>query len=96
MTTGICAVALLPFKRRQIKQNNVAFAAGAKCQGIGAVRRGQNLKIFGAEPRLDQLEIGDEIVDDQNQCGHAMGVPAFLHALNTSRSRQIICVTIAH
>lgn len=50
----------------------------------------------GAEPRLDQLEIGNEIVDDQNPCGHAMGVPAFLHAFNTSRPWQIIRVTIAH
>jgi hypothetical protein len=48
-----------------------------------------------AEPRLDQLEIGKEIVDDQNPCGHAMGVPAFLHAGNTSLSRHNIHVTIA-
>jgi hypothetical protein len=35
-------------RHHHIEKNNVAIAVGADFQGIDAVRRGQNLKIFGA------------------------------------------------
>jgi hypothetical protein len=35
-------------RHHHIEKNNVAIAVGADFQGIDAVRRGQNLEIFGA------------------------------------------------
>jgi hypothetical protein len=106
MMTGICAVALLPFKRRQTSNpsipgiitssrtmSHLPLAQSAKASvPFVAVKTSKYSALSRASISLRL----DEIVDDQNPCGNAMGVPAFLHALNTSRPRQIIRVTIAH
>jgi hypothetical protein len=47
-----------------VEKNDVATALFADGDRIGAVGRGQHLEILDAESRLEQFEVGRDIVDD--------------------------------
>ena len=54
-----------------IEQDDVAGAVGADFQRARAVACGDDLIIFRREPRIEQLHVEREIVDDQDAGGHS-------------------------
>ena len=53
-----------------VEQDDVAFGARADRQRLGAVGRGQDVEILGGQPRFQQLDVGGDVVDDQDTRGH--------------------------
>ena len=53
-----------------VEQDDVAFGARADLKRLGAVGRGQDIEILGRQPCFQQLDIGGDVVDDQNTRGH--------------------------
>ncbi len=53
-----------------VEQDDVAFGARADLKRLGAVARGQHVEILGRQPRFQQLDVGGNVVDDQNTRGH--------------------------
>src|ERR1700685_116423 len=59
-------------RHSHIEKNDVASALFADGDRIGAVGRGQHLEILDAESRLEQFEVGLDIVDDQDGSRHGL------------------------
>ena len=55
-----------------VEKNDVATALFADGDRIGAVGRGQHLEIFDAQSRLEQFEVGPDIIDDQHASRHGL------------------------
>src|SRR6202044_1769168 len=55
-----------------VEKNDVATALFADGDRIGAGGRGQHLEILDAESRLEQFEVGLDIVDDQHASRHGL------------------------
>ena len=58
-----------------VEQDDVAFGARADRQRLGAVRCGRHVEIFGRQARFQQLDVGGNIIDDQNTRGHGNSPP---------------------
>ena len=81
MTTGIWWVSGLLLSWRQtskpsmpghhdVEQHHVAFRALADRQRIAAVHGGEDVEIFSRKPGIEQLDVGGDVVDDEDACGH--------------------------
>ena len=55
-----------------VEQDEVAFGALADGQSLGAAHRRDDVEIFGRQPRFEQLDVGRNIVDDENASGHSL------------------------
>src|ERR1700710_123684 len=53
-----------------VEQDDVAFGARADIQRLGAIRRGQHIEIFGRQPGFQQLDVGGNVIDDQDTRRH--------------------------
>ena len=53
-----------------VEQHDVAFGALADGQRFLAADRGHDVEILGRQPRLQQLDVGRHVVDDENAGGH--------------------------
>ena len=53
-----------------VEQDDVAFGARADLERLGAVGGGQHVEIFGRQPGFQQLDVGGNVVDDQDTRGH--------------------------
>ena len=43
----------------------------------GPLLRGDDVEIFGRQPRFEQLHVGGDVVDDKNAGAHAHTITAF-------------------
>ena len=59
-------------RHHDVKQNDVRQRLAADIQRIGAVRCGLHREILSRKPRLQQLQIGQHIVDDEDPRGHEL------------------------
>ena len=57
-------------RHHHVEQHHVAFGALADGQGLLAAHRGHDVEILGRQPRLQQLDIGRHVVDDEHAGGH--------------------------
>ena len=57
-------------RHHDVEQHDVAFGALAERQRLGAVIGRRDVEIFGRQPRLQQLHVGRNVVDDKNARGH--------------------------
>ncbi len=57
-------------RHHDVEQNDVAFGTRADRQRLRAVGRGQDIEILGRQPRFQQLDVGGDVIDDQNARGH--------------------------
>ena len=55
-----------------VEQDEVAFGALADGQGLGPAHGRDDVEIFGRQPRFEQLDVGRNIVDDENPSGHSL------------------------
>ena len=53
-----------------VEQDDVAFGALADGKRFRAAGRGQHVEILGRQARFQQLDVGGDIVDDQDTRGH--------------------------
>ncbi len=53
-----------------IEQNDIALGALTERQRLDTIVRGRNVKIFGRQPRFEQLHVGWHVVDDENTGCH--------------------------
>src|ERR1700722_6410160 len=53
-----------------IEQNDVAPALFADRDRVRTVGRSEHLEIFEAQSRLEQFEVGPDVIDDQHTGGH--------------------------
>ena len=53
-----------------VKQNDVAFGPRTHRQRLGAIACGQHVEILGGQPCFQQLDVGGDVVDDQDTRGH--------------------------
>ena len=61
-----------------VEQNEIAFGAFADGQGFLPAHRGDDVEILGRQPRFQQLDVGGDVVDDENAGGHcawSLGLP---------------------
>ena len=54
-----------------VEQDEVAFGALADRQRLGAAHGRDHVEIFGRQPRLEQLDVGGDVVNDENAGGHS-------------------------
>ena len=45
-------------------------SAATRVERLLAAARGHDLEIFGRQLGFEQLDVGEDVVDDQNACGH--------------------------
>ena len=57
-------------RHHHVEQDDVALAARADLERLRPVDRGHHLEILGRQPRFEQLDVGDDVVDDENAGGH--------------------------
>jgi hypothetical protein len=57
-------------RHHHVQKNDIAAARFADRDRVRTVCRRQHLKIFGAEPRFEQLEIWADVVDDEDASRH--------------------------
>ena len=57
-------------RHHDVEQDDVAFGAGADRQRLGAVRGGHHVEIFGGQAGFEQLDVGRDVIDDENTRGH--------------------------
>ena len=55
-----------------VEQDEIAFGALADRQRLLAAHRRDDVEIFGRQPRFQQLDVGGNIVDDENAGGHSL------------------------
>ena len=53
-----------------VQQHDIGQFRGNAGQRLLAAARRQDFEIFGRQLRFQQLDVGEDIVDDQNPCGH--------------------------
>src|SRR4029079_12501645 len=54
-----------------VEEDDVAKAAAAHVERLGAAISGDDLEILGRQPRLEQLDVGNDVVDDKDARGHS-------------------------
>ncbi len=57
-------------RHHDVEQDDVALGTRADIQRLRAVGRRHDVEIFRRQPRFQQLDVGGDIVDDQNTRGH--------------------------
>ena len=57
-------------RHHHVEQHDVALRALADRERLRAAHGGEDVEIFGGEPRLQQLDVGRHVVDDENAGGH--------------------------
>ncbi len=57
-------------RHHHVEQHDVAFGAFAGRQRLGAAIGGRHVEILGGQPRLEQLHVRGNIVNDKDSCGH--------------------------
>ena len=55
-----------------VEQDDVAVGALADRQRLVTAHRGDDVEILGREPRLQQLDVGRHIIDDENARSHRL------------------------
>ncbi len=53
-----------------VEKNDIAAAHFADCNRVGTICRRQHLEVFDVEPRLEELKVGLDIIDDQDAGRH--------------------------
>ena len=57
-------------RHHHVEQDEIAFGAFADRQRLRAAHRRDDVEIFRRQPRLEQLDVGGDIVNDENAGGH--------------------------
>ena len=57
-------------RHHDVEQHHLALRALTDRQRIAAVHGGENVEIFRRKPGLEQLDVGSDVVDDKDACGH--------------------------
>src|SRR5918994_2515430 len=57
-------------RHHDVEQHHVALPALTDCQRVAAVPGGENVEIFRRKPSIEQLDVGSDVVDDEDACGH--------------------------
>ena len=81
MITGICWVRGSDFSRRQtskpsmpghhhIEQHHIGAFVGTDLKRLTAAPSGAYFEILRGQPRLEQFDIGVDVVDQHDSCGH--------------------------
>ena len=59
-------------RHHHVEQHDVALRALADRQRLRAAHGGQDVEILGRQARLQQLDVGRHVVDDENAGGHRL------------------------
>ena len=81
MTTGICAVSGAFLRRRQTSKPSMPGIitssrtmshrpCSQSAERVGPVHGGDDVEILGRELGLEQLDVGEDVVDDEDAGGH--------------------------
>ena len=62
-------------RHHDVEKDDVALAAGADLDRLRPVHCGDHLEVLGRQARLEELYIGDVVVDDENSRGHLAEAP---------------------
>ena len=57
-------------RHHHVEQHDVGAGALHRLQRVGTIHGGDDLEIFGRELRLEQPDIGEDVVDDEDACRH--------------------------
>src|SRR5262249_12781836 len=57
-------------RHHDVEQHHVDGARAQQGKGALAAARGHDLEVLGGEPSLEQLEVGEDVVNDQNAGSH--------------------------
>ena len=57
-------------RHHDVEQHEVAFRALADRQRLAPAHRGDHVEIFRRQPRLQQLDVGRHVIDDENAGSH--------------------------
>ena len=61
-------------RHHDVEQDDVAQALGADRQRLGAIGGRKHFEILGAQARFEELDVGEDVINDQNARGHSPGL----------------------
>ncbi len=85
-------------RHHHVQQYEVAFAAFADFQRLLAVGGGDHVEIFRRQPRFEQLEVRNDVVNHQNAGGHRPVLSKHARILKTRKKpeRSFVADIVAH
>ncbi len=73
-----------------VQQHNVGNALRHAGQAFQPVEGGDDIEIFRRQLRFQKLDVGHDVIDDEDACGHEIGAPTRYPMKRRTVSRKLV------